>query len=233
MKQRWVPALCVVAILFAAFAASRAEANPLPKNGLSSPVKLLRRCENNYSDDEIAAMIGNGEDGYEPDDCPLLAHTLTGPMLLNFCQPGDEDWVMFRAKSNIIYQIRAEPQWNYPTEPHLELFEGDGNSLIAQNDHYFGNNAEIWWWNSNAERTVYVRAIELGGRHDCGNSAYTLTLHAFTENPYPQATALPTSTATMTPTLTLAPTVTRTSTLTQTSIPLPTEIPDATPTPGG
>lgn len=183
--------------------------------------KLLHRCENNYSDDELADTIANGEDGYEPDDCPLLAHTLTGPMLLNFCQPGDEDWVKFKAKANNLYQIRAEPQWNYPTEPHLELFEGDGGTLIAQNDQSFGNTAEIWWWNAGTEQIVYVRATELRGRHDCGNGASTLTLHTFTENPYPPATVQPTST--------LTPTPTSPSTVT----PLPTETPSATPTPDG
>lgn len=142
---------------------------------------LLRRCENNYSQDEIDALIANGEDTYEPDDCPLLAHTLTGPMLLNFCQPGDEDWVKFRAKANLIYEIGAFAPANYPTEPHLELY--DGGMLIAQNDHYFGNNAEIWWWNTGTERMVYIRATELHGRHACGNSEYTLSLRTFTEKP--------------------------------------------------
>lgn len=221
MRLRWFFALGVAAILFAGFAASFAEANPLPAGASSPPTKLLRRCENNYSDDELADMIANGEDGYEPDDCPLLAHTLTGPMLLNFCQPGDEDWTKFKARANLIYQIRAEPQWNYPTDPHLDLFDADATTLLAQNDHYFANNAEIWWWNSGVDRTVYLLATEFVGRHDCGNSAYTLTLHAFTENPYPQPTAQPTGTATLTPTLT------------PTSTPLPIETPNVTPAPGG
>ncbi len=217
MQLRRFFLLTVGAILLAAFAASRAEADGLPKHAAAPPVKLLYRCENNYSDDELAAIIANGDDGYEPDDCPLLAHTLTGPMLLNFCQPGDEDWIKFQARANVIYQIRAEPPSNYPTEPRLALFDTDGSTLLAQNDHSFNNDAEIWWWNSSAERTVYVRAIELGGRHDCGNSAYTLTLHSFADNPYPPATPPPTSTPTPTPTLT----------------PPPTDTPTATPTPGG
>jgi len=212
MNLRWVFGLGVAAILLAVITVNRAEANPAMGNPPSAPAKLLRRCEKNYTDDEIADMLANGEDGYEPDDCPFLAHTLTGPMFLNSCQPGDEDWVMFMAQSNILYQIRAEPPSNYPTEPHLDLFEWDGSTRIAQNDHYFGNDAEIWWWNTNAERFVYVRATELRGRHDCGNSAYTLSLHSFTENPYPLVTVQPVGA----PTLTLTPTITATLSATET-----------------
>ncbi len=142
---------------------------------------LLRRCEQNYDEEEIAEMQANGEDGYEPDDCPLLAASLTGPMLHNFCQLGDEDWVKFTVQPGVIYQIKAEAPLNYPTEPHLELF--DNGAVIAQNDHYFGNDAEIWWWNDGPGRTVYVRATELRGRAECGNSEYTLSLHAFTDKP--------------------------------------------------
>jgi hypothetical protein len=219
MKLRWFFFLGVATILLAAITANRAEADTATRNPPWAPAKLLRRCEKNYTDDEIADMVANGEDGYEPDDCPFLAHVLTGPMLLNFCQPGDEDWIIFMARANMIYQIRAEPQSNYPTEPHLDLFEGDGRSLIAQNDHYFGNNAEVWWWNTNAERFIYIRATELRGRHDCGNSAYTLSLHSFTENPYPQATVQPSSTPALTPTITTS--LSATETLTSTIIATP------------
>ncbi len=147
----------------------------------SSRSTLLRRCENNYSDEELADIYANGDDGYEPDDCTLLSHTLTGPELHNFCQAGDEDWDSFKAKANQIYQIKAVPQWNYPTEPRLELI--DDGSIIAQNDHYFGNDAEIWWWNNGPDRRVYLRVTEMGGRHECGNSEYTLSLKAYDDKP--------------------------------------------------
>lgn len=214
MKVRWIVGLFAAALLFAVLAATTVTANPA--SPFSSPASgpRLHRCANDYEDQEIVDMQANGEDGYEPDDCPLLAHTLTGPMGLNFCQPGDEDWARFKARANMLYQIRAEPSWNYPTEPHLELY--DDGSLIAQNDHYFANNAEVWWWNAGAERMVYIRITEVRGRADCGNSAYTLSLHAFTDNPYPQAA---------TPTATVAPSSTPTDT--------PTATPSVTPTPQG
>ncbi len=180
---------------------------------------LLRRCEKNYNDDELAAMQADGEDGYEPDDCPLLAHVLTGPMYFNFCQAGDEDWIKFQARANMLYQIRAAPDGNYPTEPHLDLYDQDAATILAQNDHYFANNAEIWWWNSGGDRWVYLRATELRGRHDCGNSAYTVSLHAFEQNPYPPAvtpTLVPTATLTATETLTPTNIFSRTATLTAT-----------------
>lgn len=212
MRVRWFIMLGVITMSFFALTATLASANTI-HTPAQSPSDLLRRCENNYDDEELAAMQENGEDGYEPDDCPLLAHVLTGPMLLNFCQGGDEDWVRFKAKSDTVYQIRAEPPWNYPTEPHLDLYADE--VLTAQNDHYFNNNAEVWWWNTGSERWVYVRATELGGRHDCGNSAYTLTLHAFQGSSFAPVPA--------TPTLTFTPTPIFTDTLT----------PTVTPTPGG
>lgn len=174
MKTRWL-------VLFALVFAATTIAASAPPRSAHAPATPLRRCEQNYDDDEIAAMQALGEDGYEPDDCPLLANTLTGPMLHNFCQLGDEDWVKFVVKPGVIYQIKAESPVNYPTEPHLDLF--DNGVIIAQNDHYFGNDAEIWWWNDGPQRTMYVRATELHGRADCGNSQYTLSLHAFTDKP--------------------------------------------------
>ncbi len=175
MNTRRLILLSVIVLAAATVAASA------PPWSTRVPATPLRRCEQNYDEEEIAEMQANGEDGYEPDDCPLLASTLTGPMLHNFCQLGDEDWVKFTMKPGVIYQIKAESPWNYPTEPHLELF--DNGDLIAQNDHYFGNDAEIWWWNDGPARTVYVRATELRGRADCGNNEYTLSLHAFTDKP--------------------------------------------------
>jgi len=180
MKTRLFIWLSLVALLAIALTAPGAAANATTMTAQAAP-ELLRRCANDYSQEEIDAMLANGEDGYEPDDCALLAPTLTGPMLRNFCQLDDEDWVKFTARANTIYQIRAAAPSNYPTEPRLDLID-DGN-VVAQNDQYFGNDAEIWWWNIGAERTVYVRVTELRGRADCGNSEYTLSLKAFKDKP--------------------------------------------------
>ena len=181
MKLRIFFFLAIPVLALLAFTANSAQARTATPPASAAPAHLLRRCENNYDDDELAAIIANGDDGYEPDDCPLLAHTLTGPMGFNFCQPGDEDWVLFHARANDVYQIRAEPNFNYPTEPHLDLFAADSSTLLASNDHSFQNDAEIWWWNSGGDQTFYVRITELAARHDCGNSAYTLTLHQYPE----------------------------------------------------
>jgi hypothetical protein len=208
MNARWFLLIGIISVFFIMLTATIASANTT-RVPTQLTDYLLRRCENNYDDEELAAMQSDGEDGYEPDDCPLLAHVLTGPMLLNFCQPGDEDWVKFKAKPDTVYQIRAEPPSNYPTEPHLELYADD--ILTTQNDHYFNNNAEIWWWNTGSERWVYVHATELGGRHDCGNNAYTLTLHAFEGGSF----------APSTPTLIPTPTIVSTDTLTPTITPTP------------
>ncbi len=121
------------------------------------------------------------EDAYEPDDTPALAHALTTPQLHNFSSPADQDWVFFSVKSNWVYHIRAAPPANYPTEPHLALYV-NGNE-VAANDHYFGNSAEIWWWNTLGDQTAYVRVTELQGRADCGNSQYTLSVEGMKDKP--------------------------------------------------
>lgn len=215
MKLRWVLFLSTVMALFIAITTTGAAASAKKSNQHAhAHAQLIRRCAKDYSEDEIEEIQSLGEDGYEPDDCPLLAHVLTGPELHNFCQPDDEDWDKFVAKPNLIYEIAASTPSNYPTEPHLELY--DNGVLIAQNDHYFGNNAAMWWWNNGSERIVYIRVTELQGRHECGNNQYTLSLHVFAENPYPQ----PTSSPTPTPTLTTTP------------LPPDAPVPTATPIPG-
>jgi hypothetical protein len=215
--MRWLIPGTLFIIALIGWTMSTVAANPMTLSEVTL-AQHLRRCENNYDDDELAAMREDGEDAYEPDDCPLLAHVLTGPMLLNFCQPGDADWVKFKAEPNLLYQLRASPPWNYPTEPRLELYV-DG-VLVAANDHYFDRDAEIWWWNSFATRMVDVRIFEFAGRHDCGNSAYTLTLNSFSDNPYP-TTPVPTSTPTPTATLTATTTITATATAISTETPAP------------
>jgi hypothetical protein len=222
MKTRLVLLFSVAVLSILAIGVTAAAAKTKPTAGAQAPLLMLYRCATDYSDDELATIQANNEDGYEPDDCPLLAHKLTGPERHTFCQPGDEDWDKIQAKQNLIYQITAAPQPNYPTEPHLDLYEEDG-TLIKQNDHYFGNNAEIWWWNTGPDRTVYIRATEARGRADCGNTVYTLSVHSFTENPYPP-TAQPTGTVADTPAapVTDTPTVTTTLTLTVTQTLMPT-----------
>ncbi|MBI3742499.1 MAG: hypothetical protein HY257_12195 [Chloroflexi bacterium] len=178
MKTRGL-IIFLLAINFSIAAPARADMQTLYLH--TSPLDA-RRCANDYSDDELADLIAQGEDGYEPDDCPLLANPLTGPMLHFFCQPDDEDWTRFRATPNLIYAIAATTRWNFPTQTRLELFEADG-TLIAQNDHYAGKDALIWWWNTGAARMVYVRVTEINQRAECGNDQYTLTLRSFTEPP--------------------------------------------------
>ncbi len=121
------------------------------------------------------------EDAYEPDEYCDQGHTITNPELHNFHSPKDQDWVKFMAKAGWVYHIKAAPRPNFPTEPHLDLYVG-GN-LIASNDHYFGNTAEIWWWNQNGDRQACVRVTELKGRADAGNSEYTLSVDGTKDKP--------------------------------------------------
>ncbi|MBI3536052.1 MAG: hypothetical protein HY070_00585, partial [Chloroflexi bacterium] len=77
MKTRGL-IIFLLAINFSIAAPARADMQTLYLH--TSPLDA-RRCANDYSDDELADLIAQGEDGYEPDDCPLLANPLTGPML--------------------------------------------------------------------------------------------------------------------------------------------------------
>ncbi|MBI4790978.1 MAG: hypothetical protein HY782_28445 [Chloroflexi bacterium] len=181
MKLRVRLVLGAIAILFSSFPIRGVTASSVQPPASSDAASPIRRCANDYAEEEIAEMVANGEDSYEPDDCLLLAHPLTGPMLFNFCQLGDEDWAKFPVRSGVIYQINTTTPSNYPTEPKLELY--DDGRLIALNDHYFGKDAELWFWNDGPDRTLHVRASELRGRAECGNSEYTLWLKAYGERP--------------------------------------------------
>ena len=121
------------------------------------------------------------EDAYEPDDSPERAHTITTPQWHNFCTPTDQDWVKFTARGGWVYHIKADTPSNFPTEPRIELYV-NGN-LVAANDHYFGNIAEIWWWNNSGDQTAYVRVTELRGRAEGGNSQYTISVEEFKDKP--------------------------------------------------
>ena len=105
-----------------------------------------------------------------------MAHSITGKELHNFCGAKEEDWGRFTATAGQTYHIKADPPSNFPTEPHLELYV-NGNR-VAQNDHYFGNIAEIWWWNNGPDTVAHVRVTEVKGRADCGSSTYTLSVEA-------------------------------------------------------
>ncbi len=179
-SPRWL-GLVLVSLVVSAGVAERVAAQSPILTHPRAPTLDTRRCASDYSEEEIVA-IRAGEDGYEPDDCMLLANLLTGPQLHFFCAPADEDWAKFVARSGIIYQITAAPRANYATQPRLELMEAD-RAPIAQNDHFFENDAGIWWWNDGGERVVYVRVAEIANRAECGNDEYTLTLRAFTEKP--------------------------------------------------
>src|SRR5574341_429657 len=181
MNAKKIRAIIFTTVLLIASAAIARAADESLKKFRDQPTRDAYRCATDYTEEEIAA-IREEDDGYEPDDCPLLAHTLTGPELHFFCQPDDEDWVYFVAKANLTYEMASRPRQNYPTQPRLELLEAD-LAPIAQNDHYFGNDAAIWWWNFGSDRTVYVRVTELNHRAECGNDEYTLTLRGFTEPP--------------------------------------------------
>ncbi len=100
-------------------------------------------------------------DSYEADDTAAQAHELTGPEQHTFYKPfskDDHDWVYFKVQAGWIYQIQARIG-DFPTTPVLSLYDAKG-ILLARNDHYFGKDAEIWWWNNGPDQTLYLEATE-------------------------------------------------------------------------
>jgi hypothetical protein len=105
-------------------------------------------------------------DGHEPNDDITQATEVTGPERHLFTKQGDVDWTKFRARADWVYQIRAGAGV-FVTDPYLRLFDASGTQL-AENDNYWGKDAEIWWWNSGSDRMVYVEASEANGKDGCG-----------------------------------------------------------------
>ncbi len=100
-------------------------------------------------------------DTYQPDDQMTLAHVVSGPEYHVFILPfstDDHHWAKFDAQAGYVYQIDAAPGAS-PAVPVLHLYDEGGN-LLAANDHYFANDAEIWWWNNGADQTLYVETTE-------------------------------------------------------------------------
>ncbi len=79
--------------------------------------------------------------------------------------------------------VKAAPPSNYPTEPHIDLYLN--STLMAQNDHYFGNIAEVWFHNNGPDAIYYARITELRGRAGCRAPEYTLSVELIQGPPAP------------------------------------------------
>lgn len=128
------------------------------------------------------------EDAYEPDNSITEAKTITGPEERRFFKSSgkedkypwgpeniDQDWVKFEAKADWVYQIRAARIGHFSScDPYLRLYDSEGN-LLAENDNYWGKDAEIWWWNQGPGQILYVQATEANDKADC-NLFYELSV---------------------------------------------------------
>lgn len=122
-------------------------------------------------------------DGYEPDDIKANASSTTGPEGHTFYSEKhgwDQDWSKVTALANWTYQIRARSNQPFDiTHPVLRLYDTDGNLLAENEMDKWGRGAEIWWWNSGAEQTIYIQITEKNGNYGCRH----YTLEAIPWNP--------------------------------------------------
>lgn len=126
----------------------------------------------------IGLVVQSCIDGYEEDNSKTTANSLTGPEAHTFYSQKrgwDQDWSKFTAKANWIYQIRARSNQPFGiTHPLMRVYDENGR-LLAENDmDKWGHGAEVWWWNSGVQATVYIQMTEKDGQYGCRH--YTLTL---------------------------------------------------------
>ena len=109
-------------------------------------------------------------DDNESDNTLAQAQEITGVQAHTFFNPPegyDQDWAKFSAKEGWVYQIRAQmPNYFLPIDPSLRVYTADG-TLIAENDDYFRQDAEVWWWNEGPEQTIYIQAFEAQTVESC------------------------------------------------------------------
>lgn len=120
-------------------------------------------------------------DGYEPNDQPSAASSLTGPEAHTFYSEKkgwDQDWATFDADATWTYQVKARSgQPLALLQPTLKLFDRNGNLLAENQLDRWGRGAEIWWWNAESNQTVSILVEEATGRAGCLH--YELTLQPY------------------------------------------------------
>ncbi|MBX7233634.1 MAG: DUF11 domain-containing protein [Caldilineales bacterium] len=171
-------------------------------------------------------------DAFEPDDAANQSRPLELGLFQqhNFHRPQDEDWSHFDAEAGLIYEIRTALADNLEADTLLELYDGDGLLLAANDDLAPGNPASRLRFYPGLDGRYFVRT---GNKAAVGSCFAIYRLHldlvAPTFTPSPTPTQTPSSTPSPTATLTPTPTITPTHTETPTPSPTPTFTPTPTP----
>lgn len=102
----------------------------------------------------------------------------------NFCNPltgdrlGDEDWVLFAVENGIDYLIESIPL-SGATGAILELFAGDGTTLITSaQSNFMGDKARLIWTSERTDQ-VYLRIRHLDGKVAGNIVSYNLKVDKF------------------------------------------------------
>lgn len=130
-------------------------------------------------------------DAFEPDNAPIDAAPLApgDAQSHTFCGVGDRDWVTFYAEAGGTYTIETA-NLNGLTDTVLELYSGDGVSLLASNDDidYPANVASRIVWQAPASGWYAAVVYQWGNRIAGDDVRYTLHLGAEIPTPTPTAT---------------------------------------------
>lgn len=99
-------------------------------------------------------------DGYEEDDGPTSAITLTvggPPQRHNFCGVGDEDWFTFDATEGQVYLLRVTNLGSY-TDAALTVYGTDGQTVLAERGGAGAGSAHWLAWVAPTDGRYYSRA---------------------------------------------------------------------------
>ncbi len=170
-------------------------------------------------------------DRYEPDDSPASASDIISGGDLqkrNFHTPTDQDWLRLQAAQGRYYHAFTDLIGSEDVDTLLELYAGDGVTLLAANDDIGPDNrGSAILFQAAQSGDHYLRVLNTRGIGSCF-TFYSIRVAETTPTPTPTVTPTFTPTPSTTPTATVTPTPTPKPTLTPT--PTTTATPSPTPT---
>jgi len=119
-------------------------------------------------------------DQYEPDNTPAQASVvvLSGeePQQHNFHAAGDADWVKFYGIAQNIYTVKISGP-GPACDAVIEVYNGDGQTLLEEEDDYQAGEPEILDWRCPQDGTYYVKIRNYDSAIYGGSTAYGLSMY--------------------------------------------------------
>jgi len=168
-------------------------------------VQVNQPVQNTAGPDTLYEVsISSGQcrlDLYEPDDTSQQARVMNlgSAMLHNFCPVADKDWVKVTIPSAGRYTFQTQLQ-SAGSDTILNLYEENGQSLLASNDDFSAGLASQISYNFTTPGTYYLEISHYNPSRIGRSTTYTLIGLAGIVTPTPTATqSTPTATPTRTP----------------------------------